>query len=45
MQKKITLLRHFKSYLETDKKDNKPDVPPTEGKLEGIYVKKWLRTK
>lgn len=45
MQKKVTLLQHFRSYLESDarqetrvmEKDTSPEVP--------VYIKKWMRTR
>lgn len=54
LQKKVTLLQHFRSYLENNEKDpsSNKDVEmkdeqfasqsPTSG---GVYVKKWMRTK
>ena len=46
LQKKITLLQHFRSYLEADKK-GKPKDAPNESYKDGepIYVKNWLRTR
>jgi len=44
LQKKVTLLQHFKSYLDGDAKD----ATATEeegGKLPSIYVKKWMKTR
>jgi hypothetical protein len=43
MQKKVTLLQHFRSYLETDPK-SAPEAPPAT-QTELVYVKKWIRTK
>jgi polo-like kinase 1 len=52
--KKVTLLQHFKNYLETESKVNTPDVssekPESKEKVERkvsdiVYVKKWVRTK
>lgn len=45
MQKKVTLLQHFRSYLESDSRQEtalldqqaSPDVP--------VYIKKWMRTR
>jgi len=46
LQKKVTLLHHFKKYLEGDK-DAKSQVPEqqNEGSNNAIYLKKWLKTK
>jgi polo-like kinase 1 len=46
LQKKVTLLQHFKIYLENDANQEKPT--PSEGgnKAEPlVYVKKWMKTK
>jgi len=44
LQKKVTLLQHFRSYLESELKPN-----PIEGEeaiqTSKIYVKKWMKTK
>jgi len=49
LQKKVTLLHHFKKYLEGDNKDKdaKPQVPEQQNEGTGnvIYLKKWLKTK
>jgi len=45
LQKKVTLLQHFRSYLDSDvrqetgmmEKDTSPEVP--------VYIKKWMRTR
>lgn len=50
LQKKITLLQHFRSYLEGEGK-GKPSEEPQEKEEEPtkdphpVYVKKWMRTK
>ncbi len=45
LQKKVTLLQHFRSYLEADSGKTVPEHE-THRKLDtGIYVKKWLKTK
>jgi len=51
LQKKVTLLQHFRSYLEGSEKPkaNEPQVSPEqlpERKVKDIvYVKKWMRTR
>jgi polo-like kinase 1 len=49
LQKKITLLQHFRSYLEGDAKGKPAEEPAeTEDKpadTNAIYVKKWMRTR
>lgn len=50
LQKKVTLLQHFRSYLETNKDDKADDVvtSPKSSTAAGssfVYVKKWMRTK
>jgi len=46
LQKKVTLLQHFKSYLEGDGKDSQPAEEEQPGqKASSIYVKKWMKTK
>jgi len=46
LQKKVTLLQHFRSYLESDSTKTNTDQSDTKKKLEtAIYVKKWLKTK
>jgi len=46
LQKKVTLLQHFRSYLEGDGKDaqNAEDELPDQ-KSPTVYVKKWMKTK
>jgi len=44
LQKKVTLLQHFKSYLEGDLKDL-PQEDENEQKPATTYVKKWMKTK
>lgn len=50
LQKKVTLLQHFRSYLEENAKDKKteekkePEPPKTKDSHQ-VYVKKWMRTK
>ena len=43
LAKKVTLLQHFKSYLEVETKNNVRD--DEEKRTTPIYVKKWMRTK
>jgi len=51
LQKKVTLLQHFRSYLEgTDKPkptDKFPEnmVAKTRKLVDVVYVKKWMRTR
>ncbi|OMJ68101.1 hypothetical protein SteCoe_34553 [Stentor coeruleus] len=46
LQKKITLLQHFRSYLEGDIKQETGDVAQDDNFDENIiYVKKWMRTR
>lgn len=51
LQKKVTLLQHFRSYLETNQntEGGKSDVEPDKGLDDKsgttVYVKKWMRTK
>ncbi|KAL4460257.1 hypothetical protein ABPG74_000008 [Tetrahymena malaccensis] len=51
IQKKLTLLQHFRSFLEGDDKKQDPSEKAqqveasSESKSSKIYVKKWLRTK
>eukprot|EP00331_Platyophrya_macrostoma_P004873 CAMPEP_0176416666 /NCGR_PEP_ID=MMETSP0127-20121128/6468_1 /TAXON_ID=938130 /ORGANISM="Platyophrya macrostoma, Strain WH" /LENGTH=641 /DNA_ID=CAMNT_0017796757 /DNA_START=31 /DNA_END=1956 /DNA_ORIENTATION=+ len=45
LQKKVTLLQHFKGYLEAD---SKPEPEETNGEFNvvgSVYVKKWMKTK
>jgi len=44
LQKKVTLLQHFRSYLEGDAKDSQPEEEQNE-KPSTIYVKKWMKTR
>ena len=45
LQKKVTLLQHFQSYLEGDVK-GKPEEEPAKAKPKLlVYVKKWMRTR
>ena len=45
LNKKVTLLQHFKSYLETknDGSSSNNASSPSNDKI--VYVKKWMRTK
>jgi polo-like kinase 1 len=52
LQKKVTLLQHFRSYLEGDTKGQPLVEPATEDSAHGkklppsvTYVKKWMRTR
>ncbi|OMJ66941.1 hypothetical protein SteCoe_36041 [Stentor coeruleus] len=46
LQKKITLLQHFRSYLEGDIKQETGDLARDDNFDENIiYVKKWMRTR
>lgn len=45
LQKKVTLLQHFRSYLEGDAKDETGLGNESETLLSPIYVKKWMRTR
>ena len=46
LQKKVTLLQHFRSYLENNNPPQKSeDVEMSDGNTAAIYVKKWMRTK
>ena len=45
LQKKVTLLLHFKGYLENDG-EREPPVEPEDGAGKTlVYVKKWMKTK
>jgi len=44
LQKKVTLLQHFKSYLEGDAKDIQASEEDGQ-KFANVYVKKWMKTK
>lgn len=51
LHKKVTLLLHFRSYLENFKPpacnyvENATQVPPSEREPKGVYLKKWMKTK
>lgn len=45
LKKKVTLLQHFKSYLEGDSPSNPLKPETEEEKKNMVYVKKWMRTK
>ena len=47
LQKKVTLLQHFRSYLEGDKNELDPSqLADDDSKRFGtVYVKKWMKTK
>jgi len=45
LQKKVTLLQHFKSYLEGDAKDIQASEEDSGQKFANVYVKKWMKTK
>jgi len=45
LQKKVTLLQHFRSYLEGDGKDSQPEEEQADMKSPTIYVKKWMKTR
>lgn len=51
LHKKVTLLLHFRSYLENFKtpacnfSENAVQVPPSEREPKGIFLKKWMKTK
>jgi polo-like kinase 1 len=45
LQKKVTLLQHFKSYLDGDAKDATAVEEEAGQKLPTIYVKKWMKTR
>jgi len=47
LQKKITLLQHFRSYLEGNQKTegNEGEGAPLKSPGPPIYVKKWMRTR
>jgi len=47
LTKKVTLLQHFKSYLENDKNNTNntnEEIKESDGKT-GVYVKKWMKTR
>lgn len=46
LKKKVTLLLHFKNYMEGN--ENKTELPKSNSKLNSfssVYIKKWMRTK
>jgi len=43
LQKKVTLLQHFRSYLEGDNTIQEEEDPNQ--KLPTVYVKKWMKTR
>ena len=51
LQKKVTLLQHFRSYLENNKEANGDEISSPKSMAQAIpgvspvYVKKWMRTK
>jgi polo-like kinase 1 len=46
MTKKVTLLQHFRSYLEVEQRtENQEEEKGEESKETPIYVKKWMRTR
>jgi len=45
LQKKVTLLQHFRSYLEGDAKDITPVEEEGSQKTSNVYVKKWMKTR
>lgn len=47
MNKKITLIKYFHSYLAKHSKDKKPILPDTRPEYDHdyVYVKRWLRTR
>jgi polo-like kinase 1 len=47
LQKKVTLLKHFRNYLiEQQKKSDEEGVTPTSNSdISFVYLKKWVRTK
>jgi len=45
LAKKVTLLLHFKSYLDGDSKQQPPEEQPTDSSSSSVYVKKWMKTK
>jgi len=44
LQKKVTLLTHFRSYLEGDAKPSE-DETPDKRNTPLVYVKKWMKTR
>jgi len=46
LQKKVTLLQHFKSYLEGENNKDPQSAEDEGGQgASGVYVKKWMKTK
>ena len=45
LQKKVTLLQHFRSYLEGDGKSDAEANADDGQKAATVYVKKWMKTK
>ena len=51
LHKKVTLLLHFRSYLEgvrainTQATDNAEEVPPNQRQPPMVYLKKWMKTR
>jgi len=45
IKKKVTLLQHFKNYLEGEKKEDNQIEEEIDAKYSGVYVKKWMKTK
>jgi len=45
IKKKVTLLQHFKNYLEGEKKEDNQIDEEIDAKYSGVYVKKWMKTK
>lgn len=45
LQKKVTLLQHFRSYLEGNEKPTEAPPEQNSGSKNPVYVKKWMRTK
>ncbi len=41
----MTLLQHFRSYLEDDRKDKGEESVSEKKDVQMVYVKKWMRTK
>ena len=45
LQKKVTLLQHFRSYLEGDIRQETGVMEPNQPPESPIYIKKWMRTR
>jgi len=48
MKKKVTLLSHFKSYLEEQMTRQNTPIDPQQNATDNqpyVYVKKWMKTK